>query len=330
MVAQIDWRYFRTRPSKTFNRLLGYAFFEGRPLTTRGQWFNPVVRGTLALGRAFPAKVSASRPIYILGAGRSGTTVLGTILSLHREVAYLNEPKLLWHEAYPTEDIIGSYSAEPGRLILRAEDASPATAESVRRMYGAYLAATGTTRVVDKYPELVFRVDFIRALFPEARFVLIVRSGFDTSASIADWSETHGLCRGRESHDWWGAADRKWRVMVDELGDRLPDFGRRDLMRIDDLLLRGAIEWTLTMQVATESLARHRDQMMFLRYEDLVEDSTRELRRMFAFTGLATDKHVERYAREILRPVAQRPRPEIAENLRPAFMQMMEIFGYRM
>jgi hypothetical protein len=56
-------------------------------------------------------------------------------------------------------------------------------------MYGAYLALTGTTRVIDKYPELVFRVDFVRALFPEAKFLLIVlgchlRTSGDRSSEI--------------------------------------------------------------------------------------------------------------------------------------------------
>ena len=38
------------------------------------------------------------------------------------------------------------------------------------QMFGAYLTTTRSERLVDKYPELIFRVDFVRALFPDARF----------------------------------------------------------------------------------------------------------------------------------------------------------------
>jgi hypothetical protein len=329
MVAQIDWRYFRARPIGAFGRLLGYAFFEGRPLTTRGRWFNSVARRVLAFSRMFPFRESAFRPVFIIGTGRSGTTVLGTILSLHREVAYLNEPKLLWHEAFHGEDVIGSYSATPGRLLLGADDATPEIADSLRRMYGAYLALTGTTRVIDKYPELVFRVDFVRALFPEAKFLLIVRNGFDACASIAEWSERHGIDHGGRTHDWWGVDDRKWRVLVDELGHRLSELSREQLLCIDDHMLRGAIEWTLTMQIAADVLSRHPEHAMLLRYEDLVSGPALELQRIFAFCGLAPDERTERYASEVLRPIAPKPRPDVAELVRPSLLRMMDFFGYR-
>lgn len=329
MIAQVDWRYFRTRPSRAFTRLVGYALFEGRPLTTRGRWFNSVARSVLRFSRNFPSRESTTRPIFILGTGRSGTTVLGTILSLHRDIAYLNEPKLLWHEAFADEDVIGSYSDTPGRLILGADDASPEVAESLRRMYSAYLAVTGTTRVVDKYPELVFRVNFVRAMFPDAKFVLIVRNGLHTSESIAEWSARHGVESGGRRHDWWGADDRKWHVLIDELGHRLPEMGREQLLRIDQHPLRGAIEWTLTMQVAVDLLARHPTHLMSLRYEDLVTEPVHELRRIFAFCGLAPDQRVERFAGEILHPALSKPQTIAAEPIRPLFMQMMDYFGYR-
>ena len=43
MIPQIDRRYVKERPTKLFSRLVSYALFEGRPLTTKGRWINPLV-----------------------------------------------------------------------------------------------------------------------------------------------------------------------------------------------------------------------------------------------------------------------------------------------
>ena len=44
-------------------------------------------------------------PVFIIGCGRSGTTILGKTLSRHPKIKYLNERRDLWHEAYPEFNI---------------------------------------------------------------------------------------------------------------------------------------------------------------------------------------------------------------------------------
>ena len=104
MVAQIDTKFIRARPWKLWSRLLAYALFEGRPLTTRGRWINPLVFAGYRLWSVLPLRKRDLRPIFVMGVGRSGTTVLGTILALHPDVGYLNEPKALWHAALGDDD----------------------------------------------------------------------------------------------------------------------------------------------------------------------------------------------------------------------------------
>ena len=36
MIAQINPNYIKTRPMKALTRLMSYALFEGRPVTTKG------------------------------------------------------------------------------------------------------------------------------------------------------------------------------------------------------------------------------------------------------------------------------------------------------
>jgi len=93
MVAQLDKEYVELSKERALKRFLSYLFFEGRPHTTKGQWFNPVVFALLRLLAKLPGDKSLNKPVFITGLGRSGTTVLGLIMSVHKDLGYLNEPK---------------------------------------------------------------------------------------------------------------------------------------------------------------------------------------------------------------------------------------------
>ncbi len=188
MIAQIDDRYLNTRFWNLWSRMESYVFFEGRPLTTRGRWINPLVFAQFHIWKRLPQVKKVKKPIFILGTGRSGTTVLGIVLSMHREVGFLNEPKALWHAIHPREDLIGNYTLDAACYRLGTADATDLRRKWIHRIYGVYLSATFSTRVVDKYPELIFRVPFIKALFPDAKFIFLMRNGWDTCRSIVGWS----------------------------------------------------------------------------------------------------------------------------------------------
>jgi hypothetical protein len=213
MVAQIDTKFIRARPWKLWSRLLAYALFEGRPLTTRGRWINPLVFAGYRLWSVLPLRKRDLRPIFVMGVGRSGTTVLGTILALHPDVGYLNEPKALWHAALGDDDLIGSYSAVPGRYKMTGADGQNGRAQRLRRFYQTFLSLSFSRRVVDKYPELLFRNGLIDAAFPDACKIVLLRNGADICQSIENWSGAHGDAEV----DWWGLDDQKWRLLVDQL-----------------------------------------------------------------------------------------------------------------
>ena len=208
MVAQLDSLYVKSRPTKAFSRLIGYLLFEGRPLTTRGRWINPIVAAHLALEKRLPQLKSVRQPVFIVGTGRSGTTILGTILSMHRDVAFLNEPKALWHSVIAADDLIGSYSTGRARYRLGAEIVTDRIRTQAHKLYGAYLACSLSRRIVDKYPEMIFRVPFLKSIFPDAKFIFLTRHGWDTCHSIENWSLRHGSREDGMTQDWWGRGQK--------------------------------------------------------------------------------------------------------------------------
>jgi len=336
VIAQLDRHALRIAPGKAWTRLVAYAFFEGRPLTTRGRWINPLVFGLGALWRCLPELRVPAQPLYIVGAGRSGTTLLGLLLGLHGEVGFLNEPKAAWHAALPDEDLIGSYSDGPARVRFDERDATDAARRALRRSYGAFLRLGGARRVLDKYPELVHRVALVRALFPDARFLWLARNGWDACRSVERWSREHGRHRGHRKaggsrvEDWWGRDGRKWQALVRELVPLEPDLApaAAALERLTRQEDRAALEWVLAMRAGQRARAAWPAAVELVRYEDLARDPAPTLARVFAFAGLAPEERVLAYAARVVAPARESEPFSLAPMLEPAFRRTLTELGY--
>ena len=88
---------------------------------TRGRIVNPLVTAQLAIAARAWRGQNVDRPVFIVGVGRSGTTLLGNILGIHRHVGFLNEPRAVWDVIEPNHDILG-YQSFSGRYSLLASD----------------------------------------------------------------------------------------------------------------------------------------------------------------------------------------------------------------
>ena len=331
MIAQIDPLYIKTRPMKVLTRLMSYAFFEGRPVTTKGRWINPLVFSILKAVSGNKSRYKpVQKPIFILGTGRSGTTILGIVLSMHREVGYLNEPKAMWHLIHPHEDIIGNYSQADAQYRLTAENATDEMRQRATQMFGAYLTATRSERLVDKYPELIFRVDFVRALFPDARFIFLVRNGWDTCHSIATWSERLGVRVKGKKHDWWGIDDRKWRLLVEQLVTTDAAFTdiAYEVKHFNQHLDRAAVEWVVTMREGLRLMQTSPDCTHMVRFEDVTSAPDETLSKLCDFCELPADSTFSDYARHTLHPVPSKAPFDLHPKIAPIFHDTMEKLGY--
>lgn len=331
MVAQVDSLYLRTRRWKLWSRLVSYALFEGRPLTTRGRWINLLVFAHFAIEKRLPQITQVKKPVFILGTGRSGTTALGMALSMHREVGFLNEPKALWHSIYPHEDLIGSYDRGEARYRLDSGDVTDEIRHHAHRLFGAYLAASFSRRVVDKYPELIFRVPFVKAIFPDARFLFLVRNGWDTCHSIEGWSSRLGEQVSDETHDWWGADRRKWNLLVEQLVPEHPDLAPyADAMRgWSSQTDMAAVEWIVTMREGMRLVEQYPNDVLRINYETLCDKPRQVLHDVVTFMGVdLPDETFLEYAEETLKPTPARQPFILHASIANAFLETMRELGY--
>lgn len=329
MVAQIDSHFMKYSLKKSYTRYVSYAFYEGRPLTTKGRWINPLVFALYQVQSILPLAKRVVKPIFIIGTGRSGTTILGITLSIHNDIGFLNEPKALWSYLHNEEDVIGNYQKKTGRYRLTAEDASNKLIQKAHRIYGNYLRFGCALRVVDKYPELIFRTKFVTAIFPDARFLFIYRNGHDTCHSIQNWSERLGKQVQGKTHDWWGRDNRKWELLCDQLvadDDALGAYVE-EIRQYNNHEYRAAVEWIITMKEGLALTAQESACVMGVRYEDYVSSPTTRMQ-VLKFCDLNADTTFEHFCETVLKAPKAKPALELPEIIQGEFQRVTKLLGY--
>jgi hypothetical protein len=251
--------------------------------------------------QAVPSPTTDRDPVpFIVGVGRSGTTLMRMMLDAHPALAIPPEthfvPDLIrscrgWR-ASPDRVLKtitesrrwGDFDLEADDLLERFRALDPLDASGVlRSFYGLYAESQGKRRWGDKTPVYVTRMADIATALPEAHFIHLIRDGRDVAVSRAKRS-----MRAASAPD---VAARKWRdriLVARKQGAALPHY-------------------------------------MEVRYEDLVLDTEEVLRRVCDFIQLPWDDSLLRYherAGERLKEVARDLPAAAGKKLRPAEERM--------
>lgn len=329
MIAQLNRSYITANPAKVWPRLLSYFFFEGRPATTKGRWFNPVTFRSLRSAAQCKPMPEAESPIFITGTGRSGSTILGMVLSSHPDTGFLNEPKALWFLANPKDDIIGSYSNGPANYIMNAGDATPEISDSVKAMYSCYLKQSGTKRIIDKFPEMIFRIEYLNRIFANPKYIFLHRNAKETIASTAIWSDSHR--QPNHNEDWWGVGGRKWKLLAEQVvpKDNLLAPYVKIISDFTSQHDRAAVEWIVTMNHGIKMCHAYPDKVMPLKYEDLASNQETTLKKICAFTGLSPAQKLIDFGVQTIKPSPNGYKIEIHPILLEPIAILSEKLGYK-
>jgi hypothetical protein len=125
------------------------------------------------------------RPIVIIGAPRSGTTVLGDIFKNHRKLAYLLEPRLTWR-----------WGNDRDSDMLQVTDARENVVNHIRSNFAASVRESGRERLLEKTPSNSLRMPFVDRVLPGCLFVHVIRNGQDSVLStLKFWQQFSGGVR---------------------------------------------------------------------------------------------------------------------------------------
>lgn len=232
-----------------------------------------------------------SSPIFIIGCGRSGTTILGKILSEHPEVTYLNEPHHLWAEVFPNTDIWSANAGiVGGKLFLSEEDIDEKSARVLSRSFQFETFLTHRKRFIEKLPINAFRLGFIHAIFPTAQFVFIHRNGLEVAASIEK------IC---EISPWFGAQDFKWKQLERFCLENTVTRGLPELCHTN--YERGLLEWRLSIEATIDFFHQRQDvQVHELSYSALLNEPSQTVGGVLEYLSLDKSKRVLDFATEQL------------------------------
>ena len=112
--------------------------------------------------------------VFIIGSPRSGTTILGEILDKHEKISQWYEPYFVWDHHFRNR----SHDERT------AEEATPKICNQIYTDFLKYKQKTGSRIIVDKSPRNSLKIPFIRQIFPQARYIHILRDGRDATLSI--------------------------------------------------------------------------------------------------------------------------------------------------
>ena len=275
---------------------------------------------------------SRNRVVFILGAGRSGTTLLYKILSAHRGVAYLSNyqrlfPNLIvlaglqrllnqfpeykrkfwfqenggayfnkrrkWlHAIVPTPSEAESVYASCDIPLVPDDDyhLQPQVAACLRDKFERILKMSNSEILLTKRTANNRRVPIFREIFPDAKYIHVVRDGRAVAYSLLHvaWWDEHIL--------YW--ADRTPRQMVEAGFDPL------------ELAARN---WVMEMNSLEQGIALiQSNQLLEVRYDKLVHDPHGQLKRILDFMELSDQIDPDFW--EIVESLQLAPKPEAWTN----------------
>jgi hypothetical protein len=235
---------------------------------------------------------STKSPVFILGCGRSGTTILGNLLAQHPSVTYLHEARTLWIDAYPETDIWTEHAiARHGKLVLTESDQNPRKTRALKKRFALELRRSGRPILVEKLPINNFRLRFIRGMFPDCRFIHIWRNGLEVARSIEAMS-----IQGR----WFRSDQYRWNLLA-EYAQSMPETAHLPALCQSDYE-KGLLEWRVSTEAATSFLKRlPRDNWLEVSYSPLVADPFGTNERLTRFLDLTPEPAVRDFIQHNVR-----------------------------
>lgn len=219
--------------------------------------------------------------LFIVGCARSGTTLVHRIVDAHPEMAITPEmhwitrqfksrnglvtPKLVSELAGHKRFAQFEIPREEFEGLLGSGETIPYPT-FLNRVFGLYGKIKNKPLVGNKTPAYVRRIPTLHALWPDAKFVHIIRDGRDVCLSILNWKKAERTA-GRYA---------SWE---------------------EDPVSTTALWWERKVRKAREDGAALGPGLYHeMLYEDLVEDPERECKRLCEFLGVPYDDAMIRFA----------------------------------
>ncbi len=282
-----------------------------------------------------------SSPIIIIGAARSGTNMLRDVLSQIPGVT-----------TWPCDEINAIW--KHGNRHVNHDELDPSLARPdvisfIRRKFKQQLMRSNGETVVEKTCANSLRVPFVNEVFPEARYVLIVRDGLDAAVSaMKRWrggvnlSYTVRKARFVPLGDlpghavaWLGNRLKQVRSEDDVLSTWGPrPRGIDQFLRWHGLAATCAMQWSVSVTLADRALSEvPAGRRIFVNYEDFVQQPLHHISEITTRFGISVKHAIMQDAVQSVSTSSigrgRRTAPAgLLNEMRPYLLETLRSFGY--
>lgn len=277
-------------------------------------------------------------PIIIFGNTRSGTTIVQKVMSTHPDIVQWYEPRTLWLYADP----------QRRHDEFDESDATAKVKRYIRKQFLKFQKQHGNCVVMEKTPANILKIPYVRAIFPDATFLFIVRNPFSFISSVEmKWQRpvtSKGIRRRLKYTPITQLHHYAGRLIGQQFHKRVlrrkylsiwgPRYrGMEEDLKTFDLLTVIARQWSECSRKAEKDLAYFSNgRVLRLRYEDFVEDPISDLKRICAHCGLEMTNNMVRAANEWVKSDRQhkwrRFDPRDLARILPEIQDEMQRHGY--
>ena len=236
------------------------------------------------------------KPIFIIACNRSGTTLLFRNLSSHPRLWSLYiESQDIFYRHYPIHEkwgdtIFGNVPEKVRCDIINSFFKKTRNKEIFKDTFllnkipGKLLQYPLTNlikkppiRIVEKTPANCFRIPALKQIFPDAKFIFMIRRGEDVVSSLMEgwknWSKT-----GDDNFHFG-----KWHYLVP------PDWQEWKTKSLQEIC---AFQWIESNLTAWKDLNTHcKEDFVIIRHEDIMSDPIKYYKKILAFCELPFSKH---------------------------------------
>lgn len=246
------------------------------------------------------------KPIIIIGAPRTGTNMLRDIISTQPGFATwpCDEINYTWrygNSNYPTDE-------------LTPDQITPSIRKYIRKQFQLVSSRYHSLNIVEKTCANCLRLDFVDSLFPEARYINIMRDGRDAASSaLKRWRAPLGLpyilkkARFVPLKDIPYYAARYLKTHIHRLflsrEKSLPIWGPKfagyeRVVKEKSLVEVCGVQWQRCLRKSREVFEKRiaAERYIRVKYEDFVKDPVAQSIRIFDYFSLPYDKQALREA----------------------------------